>query len=96
MLDGESPYTLSDVLDLGPGAEGVIAFAQTVETESGDIRVLVNGFPPELLSVFIGGYLAQVPNVEGGHAYALDSEGKVVASSDPDIRSGAARPRRPG
>ena len=92
VLDGESPYSLSDVLDLGPGGENVIGFSQTVETESGDVRLLVNGFPPELLSVFIGGYLSQVPNVEGGYASALDSDGNVIASSDPNAAPGGPVP----
>jgi signal transduction histidine kinase len=87
VLNGDAPYSLSDVLDFGSGGERVVVFAQAFKTPSGP-RVLVNGFPPELLSGFLGGYLAQVPNVEGGQAYVLDSTGAVIASADMDIAAG--------
>ena len=85
---GGQPIALSDVLDLGPGAEAVTAFAQGVEAETGEERVLVNGFPPALLATFLGQYLAEVPNVEGGASYILDSNGAVVASSSMDQAPG--------
>ena len=86
-LEGDVPYSLSGVLDLGEGGEATVVFVQPLETPSGK-RFVVSGFPPELLSLFIGGYLAKVPTVEGGHAYMLDSEGRVIASAGSEVGAG--------
>ncbi len=57
-------FTLSDVMSLG-GSPDTIQFAQPIATRSGR-RVLLSGVPPKLLYGFIGGYLAEVPEIEGG------------------------------
>ncbi len=86
VLEGQ-PIAISDILDLGEGAEGVTAFAQGIDTDSGE-RVLVNGLPPLLLATFLGQYLAEVPTVEGGESFILDSINAVVASSSMDVAPG--------
>ena len=84
----DQPIALSDLLDLGPGNEGITVFATPVEAETGEQRVLVNGLPPVLLATFLGQYLAEVPNVKGGESYLLDSNGAVVASSGKAVAPG--------
>lgn len=74
------PYALSDVRT-PPGGAPSLQLLDAFRTPYGP-RVLVSGFAPLLLSNFIGGYLAQVPNVKGGHVYALDSHGVILASTD--------------
>jgi diguanylate cyclase (GGDEF)-like protein/PAS domain S-box-containing protein len=76
-LRGQS-IALSDITAVG-GGEGTIGFAQPFATRSGR-RVLVSGLPPRLLSGFIGGYLAQIPERRDGGAYLLDGHGTVVAA----------------
>ena len=80
VLSGEQPTALSDFLDLGPGAHGVQAFVQPIQ--GAEPRVLVTGFPPQILAAFLGQTLAEVVDITGGHAFILDSTGAVVASSD--------------
>ena len=87
VLDEGAPYSLSDLLDFGSRGKMAAAFVQPIELPSGT-RLLINGFPPDLLGLFLGGYLSRVPNVSGGHAYVLDSNGSVVASSDQEAAAG--------
>ena len=87
VLDGEQPVALTDFLDLGQDGERTQLFAQPIETESGR-RILVTGFPPELLAAFLGQTLATLVDITGGQAYILDSAGTVVASSDPESMPG--------
>ena len=75
-LRGQS-IALSDVETVGDG-RAIIGFAQPFATPAGR-RVLVSGLPPRLLSGFIGGYLAQIPENSDGSAYLLDGRGAVVA-----------------
>ena len=74
------PYALSDVFGAGT-AKQTMELLDPFSTAYG-VRVLVSGFAPPLLGAFIGGYLAKVPNSAGGHAYALDSHGVIIATTD--------------
>jgi signal transduction histidine kinase len=86
VLDGDQPVALSDYLHLG-GDTPTLAFAQPIKGASGT-RVLVTGFPPILLSTFLGQTLSTIVDITGGQAYILDSTGAVVASSDPNAAPG--------
>ena len=70
------PFALSDVI-AGPGGRDTIQFALPFSMATGR-RVLVSGASPQLLYAFIGGYLAEIPDTAGGHAYVLDGTGAVV------------------
>ncbi len=82
---GGQAYALSNVLEFA-GAPATIQVALSFVTPAGR-RILVSGFAPRLLYGLIGGYLAEVPNAAGGHAYVLDGVGAVVAAA-----GGAAAP----
>jgi len=87
--DGEQPVALSDYLDLGAGARATQAFVQPIEAPSGT-RLLVTGFGPQNLYAFLSSSLTSLVDITGGQAYIVDSNGAVVASSDP-----AGRPAQP-
>ncbi|HTN25977.1 MAG TPA: EAL domain-containing protein [Solirubrobacteraceae bacterium] len=70
------PFALSDLI-AGPGGRDTIQFALPFSMATGR-RVLVSGASPQLLYDFIGGYLAEIPDTAGGHAYVLDGNGVVV------------------
>ena len=59
-----------------PGAS-VIEYAIPFKTPTG-LRVRVSGLSAPLIYKFLGGYLAQVPNVKGGQGYVLDGGGHLV------------------
>jgi diguanylate cyclase (GGDEF)-like protein/PAS domain S-box-containing protein len=83
-------FTLSDILDL-PAAPRTIQFAQPFKASTGR-RVLVSGLAPQLLTGFVSGYLAEIPDAAGGHAYVLDGRGRVMGGSGPKIRPGKPVP----
>jgi signal transduction histidine kinase len=87
--DGRQPVALSDYLDLGPGGEATQAFVQPIESASGT-RLLVTGFGPQNLYAFLSSSLTSLVDIVGGQAYIVDSNGAVVASSDP-----AGKPAQP-
>jgi len=78
VIDGR-PYGLSNLIRF-PGLQ-TFELASPVETKYGK-RVLVTGVSPELLAVFLSGYLRKVPNVGGGAAYLLDSTGAAIAATN--------------
>ena len=82
VLDGRQPVALSDFIDLG-GDTRAQAFAQPIETEQGR-RVLVTGFPPEVLFAFLGQTLADWST----------SPAARPTSSTPPARSSPARTRK--
>jgi signal transduction histidine kinase len=90
VLNGRQPVALSDFVDLGTDTRAQV-FAQPIETEQGR-RILVTGFPPELLFAFLGETLAELVDITGGEAYIVDSTGAVVASSDPESQPGEPAP----
>jgi signal transduction histidine kinase len=81
------PYALSNVIGAGTSAP-TMQLLEPFATRYGP-RVLVSGFAPPLIAAFIGGYLAQVPNAQGGHAYAIDAHGVIIASTDRHQAPGA-------
>jgi signal transduction histidine kinase len=87
--DSHQPVALSDYLDLGPGGEATQAFVQPIESASGT-RLLVTGFGPQNLYAFLSSSLTSLVDIVGGQAYIVDSNGAVVASSDP-----AGKPAQP-
>jgi signal transduction histidine kinase len=70
-------FALSDVL--GTGRARTLQYAQPVPTPFGR-RVLISGFPPQLISAFLDGYLHKIPLVRGGAAYVIDSRGTVIGT----------------
>ena len=86
VLDGAS-FGLSNLLELEGGVR-TLEFATAFETDFGR-RVLVSGSSPELIAVFLGGYLAKVPNVEGGVAYLLDGNDVSLAATGPGAAPGS-------
>ena len=80
------PFALSDVI-ARPGGRGTIQFALPFSMATGR-RVLVSGASPQLLHDFIGGYLAEIPDTAGGHAYVLDGQGAVVGGPKGQARPG--------
>jgi signal transduction histidine kinase len=87
VLHGQ-PYALSNVIGAGTPSP-TMQLLDPFATRYGP-RVLVSGFAPPLIAAFISGYLAQVPNASGGHAYALDAHGVIIASTDRHQVPGAA------
>jgi signal transduction histidine kinase/CheY-like chemotaxis protein len=72
-------YAVTDVVP--PGAQmPLIEIAQTVSTPYGR-RLLVSGFALTELSGFIGDYLAGSASAATTHAYLIDEEGHLIASS---------------
>ncbi|HUR87031.1 MAG TPA: EAL domain-containing protein [Solirubrobacteraceae bacterium] len=86
-------FVLTDVMRMGSSPD-TIQFAQPFATPAGR-RVLVSGVSPKLLYGFIGGYLAEVPEVAGGHAYVLDGHGAAVGGPKTGARPGL-RVQEPG
>lgn len=86
VIDGDQPVALSDFLRFGPGSEPVQVFAQPIESEFGT-RYLVTGFAPQLLYVFLGETLSEIADITGGDGYIIDSNGAVIASTNPESRS---------
>ncbi|HEV2059616.1 MAG TPA: EAL domain-containing protein [Solirubrobacteraceae bacterium] len=80
-LSGKS-LGLSDVT-AGSNGKAAVHFAQPFIAPSGR-RVLVSGLAPQVLYAFIGSYLAQIPDRNGGSAYLLDSKGGLVAGPSED------------
>ncbi len=91
VIDRSQPVALSDFIDLGPDDLRGQAFAQSIKTDFGR-RILVTGFPPEILYAFLGQTLTELIEITGGQAYILDSTGAVVASSDPASKPGEQVP----
>jgi signal transduction histidine kinase len=90
------PFTLSDFIDVRGGG-GVLEFAAPFPTRHGR-RVLVQGFPARLISAFLGGYLARIPEARRASAYVLDARGRVVGSptQQPQADGRNVRVREPG
>jgi signal transduction histidine kinase len=84
VLNG-SPYGLSNFFDVG-GIKG-FEYASSVNTPYGK-RVIVSGISPQLLAVFLSGYLGKVPNVQGGSAYLLDGNNVSIAATDAAVAPG--------
>jgi signal transduction histidine kinase len=86
------PFSISNLLRFGKLETSELAVP--VETSFGK-RVLVTGISPELLAVFLGGYLSKVPNVGNGAAYLLDGNRAIIAATKPSGPPGTP-PNTPG
>jgi signal transduction histidine kinase len=89
-----APYGLSNFIQFKNPALTGFEFASPVQTDFGR-RVLVSGITPQLLAVFLSGYLGKVPNVEGGSAYLLDGNNLAIAATDAAVAPGTP-PKTPG
>jgi signal transduction histidine kinase len=86
-------YALSNFIKFRSGLQ-TFEFAAPVPTQFGK-RVLVSGVAPQLLAVFLSGYLQKVPNTEGGSAYLLDGNNVSIAATDAAVSPGSP-PQTPG
>jgi signal transduction histidine kinase len=87
VLNGAT-YSLSNFLTFNDAGLNTFEFAAPIPTQFGK-RVLVSGVAPQVLSIFLGGYLKKVPNVEGGAAYLLDGNGAAIAATDAAVAPGS-------
>ena len=87
-----APYGLSNFLHIG--SLQTFEFASSVNTPYGK-RVIVSAVAPQLLAVFLSGYLGKVPNVKGGSAYLLDGNNVSIAATDAAVAPGTP-PKTPG
>ncbi len=79
------PYGVGNVLPYGKA--GVVNLATAFPTRYG-ARTLITGFPPQTLSLLLGGELRKIPGVAGAHNYLLDGRDTVLASTNPAIPAG--------
>ncbi len=81
---------LSDQLP-GPKGAPIFESAAPFPTTHGR-RVLVTSADGKLLSQFLDGFLAEVPNVASATSYVVDSKGRVVGSTAKGVRPGTKLP----
>jgi signal transduction histidine kinase len=86
LVQSGSPYGLGNVKP-GPGG-GVVDFSVLFATPYGP-RILLSGFHPQVLNVFLGGDLHKVPRVRGAVNYVIDGNGAVLASTSPAAAPGS-------
>jgi signal transduction histidine kinase len=72
------PYGLGNVLSSPVGP--VMNFAVPFRTSYGT-RILVTGFRPRLMGLFLAGDLRKIPGVRGSVNYVIDGNGMVLAST---------------
>jgi signal transduction histidine kinase len=89
---GGKTFSVSNLLRFG-GLE-TFELATPIETSFGK-RILVTGVSPEVLTIFLGGYLRKVPNVGNGAAYLLDGNSAIIAATRPSGPPGSP-PNTPG
>jgi signal transduction histidine kinase len=87
---GGAPWALSGVM-----REDTAEFALGFDTTAGR-RVLLQGFPLQLLSGFVAGTLSQLPNADRERAFVLDSKGEVIASAEGNVAPGDQAPPMAG
>src|SRR3954469_348262 len=83
---------LSDQLR-GPKGTAAFETATPFPTTHGR-RVLLAAADAKLLSQFLDGFLAEVPNVASATSYVVDSNGRLVGSTAKGVESGARLPDR--
>jgi signal transduction histidine kinase len=76
VLEGGKPYRLTGFV--GPST---LEYASSFQSESGERRVIVQGFPTTLLSVFLSGVLDKIPSLAPQRAYVVDGKNRVIASN---------------
>jgi len=88
VLDG-AKYALSDHIEqIGrPRGDGLLYVLRYPSSRDGD-RLHISGFGTDVLSGFLGAYLARIPDAGQTSSYVLDSKGVVIGSP--------VRAQRPG
>ena len=71
----------------GRAANPYIEFVQAFPTPFGR-RLLVTGLSPKLIFEFLGGYLDRVPNIDGGRAYLIDGNSRLIGTPTPGLKPG--------
>jgi signal transduction histidine kinase len=87
---GGAPWQLSGITR-EDNAEFVAAF----DTPAGR-RLMIQGFPVMLLSSFVNGTLAKLPNSENEQAYVVDDRGLIIGSGSADEAPGTPAPKPGG
>jgi signal transduction histidine kinase len=85
---GGAPWRLSGITS-GKAAE----YVTKIRADDGSERVIVQGFPVQLISAFVGGTLAKLPNAEKERALVVDSHGKVIAAAGARVGVGDPAPK---
>ena len=88
VLDGE-PWRLSGIVR-GNTSEYAAAFDSPYGR-----RVIVQGFPVQLIAGFLSGTLAKLPNADKENAFIIDGNGLVVGSADPGAAAPATKAPEP-
>jgi signal transduction histidine kinase len=98
----EGPDHLEDVLKGAPWRlSGITAgkaaeYVTKVRADDGSERVIVQGFPVQLISAFVGGTLAKLPNAEKKRALVVDDHDRVIASAGARTGVGETAPKLGG
>ncbi len=87
LIHSGRPYALGNLVPYGH--TGALDFAVALHTRYGT-RVLVTGFPPDVLNTFVSRELARIPGVKGSYNYLVDGAGTVLATTNPKSQLGKA------
>jgi signal transduction histidine kinase len=96
---GEGPRHLKDVLNGAPWRlSGITSgkaaeYVTKVKADDGSERIIVQGFPVQLISVFVGNTLAKLPNAEKERALVLDDHDRVIAAAGARAPVGEPAPK---
>jgi signal transduction histidine kinase len=83
----EGPDHLKDVLEGAPWRLSGVTSGKAAEyvtkmtAKDGSERIIVQGFPLQLISVFVGNTLSKLPNAEKEQALVVDDQNRVIASA---------------
>ncbi len=97
----EGPRHIADVVQGAPWRMSGIVRGANAEYVSpfpaadGSTRLLVQGFPVQLISGFVGGTLAQLPSAAREAAFVVDDNSQVIAAADQDVKPGVTAPDAP-
>jgi signal transduction histidine kinase len=83
-----APWRLSGITR-GKVAESAFPY----KSASGEPRVIVQGFPVQLVSSFVAGTLAKLPNADNERALVVDGAGRVISSAEGDVAPAEPAPR---
>jgi signal transduction histidine kinase len=95
----EGPSHVEDVLAGAPWrlsgiTKGNVAeYASTFKAKNGETRVLVQGFPVQLVSGFVGATLSKLPNAENEKALVVDGAGRVISSASANVAPASQAPK---
>jgi signal transduction histidine kinase len=98
----ERPSHLKDVLAGAPWRLSSITSGKAAEyvtklkADDGSERIVVQGFPVQLISVFVGGTLSKLPNAEKERALVVDAHNRVIAAAGARVGVGDPAPKLGG